>query len=100
MKTSCGITTTNYPISMMVGNPSSAIPPIVGSTVPSGAQAGTDVAGSPNVPSDVHHRRDGKSGNPLSGDWQFGGTAIPPNAVFGTWKGAVKQWTKPRTQPQ
>jgi hypothetical protein len=30
------------------------------------------------------------SGNPLSGDWQFGGTAIKPNAVFGTWKGAVK----------
>src|SRR5204863_7883277 len=22
--------------------------------------------------------------------WQFGGTAIPPHAVFGAWKGAVK----------
>src|SRR5207249_1624526 len=25
-----------------------------------------------------------------SGDWQFGGTPIAPNAVFGTWKGAVR----------
>src|SRR6185436_7168483 len=26
----------------------------------------------------------------LAGDWQFGGTAIPPHAVFGTWKAAVR----------
>ncbi len=24
-----------------------------------------------------------------AGDWQFGGALIPPNDVFGTWKGAV-----------
>jgi len=24
------------------------------------------------------------------GDWQWGGAAIPPHAVFGTWKGAVR----------
>jgi hypothetical protein len=28
--------------------------------------------------------------NPLAGDWQYGGTGIPPTAVFGTWKGATK----------
>jgi hypothetical protein len=29
--------------------------------------------------------------NDNSGDWQMGGTsAIPPNALYGTWKGAVK----------
>jgi hypothetical protein len=27
--------------------------------------------------------------NPLAGDWQFGGTPIKPDAVFGTWKGAI-----------
>ena len=26
--------------------------------------------------------------NPYAGDWQFGGTGIPPHAVFGTWKAA------------
>jgi len=25
-----------------------------------------------------------------AGDWQWGGAAIPPHAVFGTWKGAVR----------
>ena len=30
------------------------------------------------------------SGNALAGDWQNGGTAIKPDAVFGTWKAAVK----------
>jgi hypothetical protein len=28
--------------------------------------------------------------NPLAGDWQYGGTGVPPTAVFGTWKGAVR----------
>jgi hypothetical protein len=27
--------------------------------------------------------------NPLAGDWQFGGTGIPPTEVFGTWKAAT-----------
>jgi hypothetical protein len=27
--------------------------------------------------------------NPLAGDWQFHGTGIPPDAVFGMWKAAV-----------
>jgi hypothetical protein len=30
------------------------------------------------------------STNQLAGDWQFGGTGVPPTAVFGTWKGATK----------
>jgi hypothetical protein len=29
-------------------------------------------------------------GNPLGGDWQFGGTGIKPSFVSGTWKGAVR----------
>ena len=28
--------------------------------------------------------------NPLAGDWQYGGTGVPPTAVFETWKAAVK----------
>jgi hypothetical protein len=29
-------------------------------------------------------------GDPLGGDWQFGGTGIKPSFVSGTWKGAVR----------
>jgi hypothetical protein len=32
--------------------------------------------------------------NELAGDWQFGGTGIPPDAVFGTWKAAAKTVNK------
>src|SRR5207248_2268307 len=37
--------------------------------------------------------------NPTStaGDWQHGGTPIPPHAVFGTWKGAVRTVNKTRS---
>src|SRR5439155_1101274 len=37
--------------------------------------------------------------NPTStaGDWQHGGTPIPPDAVFGTWKGAVRTVNKTRS---
>jgi len=69
--------------------PDGAVDPLVGSTVPGGDQAEptspavrypglfiTDLTANPN--------------NSLAGDWQFGGKAYPPNAVFGTWKGAVR----------
>jgi hypothetical protein len=32
--------------------------------------------------------------NELAGDWQCGGTGIPRDAVFGTWKGAVRTVNK------
>jgi hypothetical protein len=80
-------TTTDYPISMMVGDPSHAVPPLIGAPEAAG---GTDPAGRPMYPvlyiTDVTEN----PGNPLAGDWQMGGTGIAPDAVFGTWKGAVK----------
>jgi hypothetical protein len=30
----------------------------------------------------------------LAGDWQFGGSPIPPHAVYGTWKAAVRNVDK------
>jgi len=35
--------------------------------------------------------------NPLAGDWQYGGTGIPPHFVSGTWKGAVRIVDKTKT---
>ena len=89
VKTSSQTTTTNYPISALPSNPGSATNPDVGSTVASGDQAGTDVSGRPMFPAlfitDVTNNP-----NSLAGDWQYGGTGVPPTAVFGTWKGAVR----------
>jgi len=89
VKTAGGTTTTDYPITALGSNPGSALNPLVGSTALSGDQAGTDVSGRPLYPSlfmtDITADPDS-----LAGDWQFGGTAIPPHAVFGTWKGAVR----------
>jgi hypothetical protein len=97
--TSTGTTTTNYPMATMTTNPGSVINTVlgadipVGSTIMSGDQAGTDPAGRPMYPAlfitDI-------TSNPSSkaGDWQYGGTPIVPDAVFGTWKGAIKTINK------
>jgi len=96
VKTSSGTTSTFYPLTAMTTNPAAAINPQVGSTIASGDQAGTDLVGRPMFPAlfitDV-------TGDPtsMSGDWQFGGAPIPPHAVFGTWKGAVKTVDKTKT---
>jgi hypothetical protein len=86
VKSAAGVsTTTNYPIASMASNPGYAVNPALGTTATSGDQAGTDVSGRPMAPSlfitdtTIDH-----SAN--SGDWQWGGSAYAPNAVFGAWK--------------
>jgi hypothetical protein len=39
------------------------------------------------------------SANPYAGDWQFGGTPIPPTEVYGTWKGFVKTVDNTKATP-
>ena len=56
----------------------------------SGDQAGTDVSGRPLYPALFLTDLTANPGNPYAGDWQYGGTAIAPSAVFGTWKAAVR----------
>jgi hypothetical protein len=90
--------TTNYPVSPMITNPDGVVNPQVGTTAQNGDQAGTDTsscAGYPDLcdrpmfPSlfitDITNNPNSKAG-----DWQSGGTPIPPHAVFGTWKAAVR----------
>jgi uncharacterized repeat protein (TIGR01451 family) len=83
-------------ITALSGNPGSALNPLVGSTVLTGDQAGTDVSDRPLYPAlfitDIT-----SDPTSLAGDWQYGGTAIPPHAVFGTWKGAVRTVDKTRS---
>jgi hypothetical protein len=87
--TAAGTTTTNYPISPLSSNPGMVLNASVGSTATAGDQAGTDPAGRPIAPSlfitDITNNPSNRSG-----DWQMGGTAISPSAVFGTWKGVVR----------
>src|SRR5205823_8130604 len=85
VKTSGGTTTTNYAIAPLTSNPGSALNPAIGTTATTGDQAGTDVSGRPMAPS-LYITDITNDPNNRSGDWQWGGTAIAPSAVFGTWK--------------
>jgi hypothetical protein len=87
--TSSGTATTNYSVATMSSNPGVAYNPAIGTTATSGDQAGVDPSGRPIAPS-LYITDTTNNPNNLSGDWQYGGTAIAPNAVFGAWKGAVK----------
>jgi hypothetical protein len=73
----------------MASDPGNATNPQVGATE---AQRGTDTSGRPMFPALYITDLSVPPGstNPLAGDWQYGGTGIPPTAVFGTWKAAVK----------
>jgi Flp pilus assembly protein TadG len=98
-------TTTDYSSSFTffsgnlgAGNSTSPLP--VGTTILSGDQAGTDTA----AWTSAYNYQNGRPIWPAifvtditanstanSGDWQQGGTAaVPPNAIYGTWKGAVR----------
>ncbi|HEY1376791.1 MAG TPA: SdrD B-like domain-containing protein, partial [Gemmataceae bacterium] len=85
VKTAGGTTTTNYPIAPLTSNPGVVFNPAVGTTATTGDQAGTDVSGRPMTPS-LFITDTTNDPNNRSGDWQWGGTAIAPSAVFGTWK--------------
>jgi hypothetical protein len=89
VKTSSGTTTTNYPVSPLLTNPGSKTNPDTGATE---AQGGTDTSGRPMFPALFITDLDVPPGsnNELAGDWQYGGTGIPPTKIFGTWKSATK----------
>jgi hypothetical protein len=96
VKTSSGTTTTDYPISALGSDPGSATNPSVGTTAASGDQAGTDLSDRPMYPAlfvtDIT-----ANPNSTAGDWQNYGTAVPPTAVYGSWKGAVRTIDKTKT---
>src|SRR5438876_4624074 len=105
VKTFTGTTTTDYPFSALTQNPGGVLNPLVGTTALNGAQAGTDTATCSGYP-DLCDRPmfpalfiTDITTNPKStaGDWQHGGTPIPPHAVFRTWKGAVRTVDKTRS---
>jgi hypothetical protein len=98
--TSGGTTTTDYPVSPLASDPGSVTNPAVGGTytpppdpltvtpadlAAAQAQGNTDASGRPLFPS-LYLTDITTDVNNHAGDWQSGGTPIPPTAVFGTWK--------------
>lgn len=104
-----GTTTTDYALSPLNGNPGNQSNPAVGSTDLTGDHAGTDTSscsadGSadkcsrPMWPA-LYITDISSNANNTAGDWQFGGVPIPPHALYGTWKGAVKTVDKTTSPP-
>jgi hypothetical protein len=89
VKTSSGTTTTSYPVSTLTMDPDSNTSAQIGTTMLNGDQSGLDPSLRPMWPSlfitDV-------TADPASraGDWQQGGVPRAPDAIFGTWKAAVR----------
>ncbi|HUQ19135.1 MAG TPA: hypothetical protein VM099_05930 [Gemmatimonadaceae bacterium] len=90
--------TANYGIATMVGNPANATgaPVAYGSVLTSGEGAAVDGAGRPLFPALFVTDLTASGATSRAGDWQRGGTALAPNGVYGTWKGAVMKVDKTR----
>jgi hypothetical protein len=89
VKGASGMTTTDYPVTALSSNPGSATNPQTGTNELVGPQSGLDQSLRPMWPAlfitDIT-----KDPNSRAGDWQYGGRPLSPNAVFGSWKAAVR----------
>jgi hypothetical protein len=89
VKSSAGTTTTDYPVTMLATNPGSSTNPQTGTNMLLGEQSGLDSSLRPMWPSLFVTDISTNPGN-RAGDWQQGGAPISPNAIFGSWKAAVR----------
>ncbi len=108
VKTKTGTAVTDYPLAALCSTPTAGCGvtnPQVGTTALDGDQAGTDTSTCAGYP-DLCDRPmfpalfiTDITTDPTSkaGDWQSGGTPLPPNAVFGTWKAAVRTVDKTKS---
>jgi len=119
IKTKSGTTMMTFPFTQLMHSPDGVLSPQVGTMDLNGDTAGTDTATCTGFPdlcdrplfpalfiTDITD-----DPNSMAGDWQFGvidpqtgaskpeSTPIPPNAVFGTWKGAVRTIDKTKSVP-
>jgi hypothetical protein len=80
---------TDYPVSPLATDPGSVVDAKTGSNVLAGPQSGLDVSLRPMWPvlfiTDIT-----ADPNSRAGDWQQGGAPRSPNAIFGSWKAAVR----------
>jgi len=94
-----GAGTTAYPVSAMSKNPDSVLDPQTGTNILTGDESGLDPSLRPLWP--VLYITD-TTNDPSNraGDWQMGGRPINPNAVYGTWKPAVRTVDKTASPPK
>ncbi len=89
VKSSSGSTSTDYVVTGLSSDPGSATNPKTGTNLLSGDQSGLDQSLRPMWPvlfiTDVTTKPSDRSG-----DWQMGGRPITPNAVYGSWKSAIR----------
>jgi hypothetical protein len=89
VKSGAGTTMTDYPVTPLASDPGSAISPQTGSNVLAGDQSGLDASLRPMWPAlfitDISNDASSRAG-----DWQLGGRPAAPDAIFGSWKGAVR----------
>jgi hypothetical protein len=89
VKDASGTKMTDYPVSPLPASPSSVTDPKTGTNELVGPQSGLDVSLRPMWPAlfitDIT-----SDPNSRAGDWQYGGRPRGPNAVFGSWKGAIR----------
>jgi hypothetical protein len=89
VKSASGTTTTDYPVSALPADPGSVTSPATGTNVLVGTESGLDASLRPMWPSlfitDITSDPSARSG-----DWQQGGRPRGPDAVYGTWKAAVR----------
>jgi len=89
VKSSSGMTMTDYPVTPLTMNPDSTTNAETGTNMLIGDQSGLDGFLRPMWPvlyiTDITNDPANRAG-----DWQMGGRPSNPNAVFGTWKGAVR----------
>jgi hypothetical protein len=90
--------TKDFAVSPMTKNPDSILDPLTGTNALTGDNSGLDQSGRPLWP--VLYVTDiTTDATSRAGDWQMGGRPINPNAVFGTWKGAVRTVDKSTSPP-
>jgi hypothetical protein len=89
VKTAAGSTTTDFPVTALAANPGSAVSPKTGTNELVGDNSGLDQSLRPMWPA-LYLTDITSNAQSRAGDWQQGGVPVNPNAVFGTWKAAVR----------
>ncbi len=89
VKSSSGTAAHDFTVSELTDDPGAVRSPLTGTNDLTGDDAGIDPVGRPMWPA-LFVTDTTTDPNARSGDWQMGGTAWNPSAVFGTWKAAVR----------
>jgi len=96
VKSASGATSTDFPVTPLATDPGSATNPLTGTNDLVGNTSGLDPSLRPMWPS-LYLTDITADANSRSGDWQHGGRPVSPDAIFGTWKAAVRTVDETKT---